>query len=201
MAGVEALRERIRQRAEEEAKAIETEAEHQAKDILIRARAEADQQREAIIAQAKQDAQERKRRILAMAAMEARRQELKTKEEIIDEAFAAALKQLRELPAAKYRQLLKPIMVEAALTGTEQVVIAPHDRERLGSDFIAAVNQELKAKGLAGELKLSPETRPLEGGFVLVAGGVEDNNSFELILKLSRDELEQEVAAVLFPAS
>ena len=201
MAGVEALNERIRQRAQEEAQTIVAEANKQAADILAQAKAKAANERQAILAQAKQDAGERRRRILAMAAMEARRQELGTKEEIIDNAFSLALKQLRKLPAEEYRQLLAPIMIEAAETGTEQVVVAAHDKERLGPDFIAQVNNGLKARGLEGKLELSPETRPLGGGFVLVAGGVEDNNSFELILKLSRDELEQEVAAVLFPAS
>ncbi|HHT72060.1 MAG: V-type ATP synthase subunit E family protein [bacterium] len=201
MAGVEALKERIRQRAEDEAKALTAEAEKQADEIVAQAKAKADREREAILAQAEQDAGERKRRILAMAAMEARRQELRTKEEIINNAFSLALQQLRELPADEYQQLLGPIMIDAVETGTEQVVVAPHDKERLGPSFIAAVNKELKARGLEGKLELSPETRPLEGGFVLIAGGVENNNSFELILKLSRDELEQEVAAVLFPAS
>jgi V/A-type H+-transporting ATPase subunit E len=201
MAGVEALNERIRQRAEEEAQMIIAEANSQAADILAQAKEKAANERQAILAQAEQDAGERRRRILAMAAMEARRQELGTKEEIIDNAFSLALKQLRELPAEEYRRLLAPIMIEAAETGTEQVVVAAHDKERLGPDFIAQVNKGLKARGLEGKLELSPETRPLGGGFVLVAGGVEDNNSFELILKLSRDELEQEVAAVLFPAS
>jgi V/A-type H+-transporting ATPase subunit E len=201
MAGVEALKKRIHQRAEEEAQAVKAEAQTQADEILAKAKAKAEGEQAAIAAKAEQDAGERRRRVLAVAAMQARREELKTKEELIDKAFALALQQLRELPADKYQQLLRPIIVNAVETGTEQVVVAPHDKERLGADFIASVNQELKAQGKKGELTLSPETRPLEGGFVLSAGGVENNYSFELILKLSRDELEQEIAAVLFPAS
>lgn len=201
MAGVEALKERIRQRAEEEAQSVTAEAQKQAADILAKAKAKADRERAAILAKAEQDAAERKRRALAVAAMQARRQELKTKEELVDEAFTLAMQQLRQLPAERYQQLLKPIMLAAVETGTEQVVVAPHDKERLGADFIASVNQELKAAGKNGRLSLAPETRPLEGGFILSAGGVENNYSFELILKLSRDELEQEVATVLFPAS
>ncbi|NLG86749.1 MAG: hypothetical protein GX489_05985 [Firmicutes bacterium] len=201
MAGVEALQERIRQRAEEEAQAVKAEAQKQAADIIAKAKAKAERERAAILAKAKEDASERKRRTLAVAAMQARRLELKAKEELIDEAFSLALKKLRQLPAEKYQQLLMPILLSAVETGTEQVIVAPHDKERLDANFIAAANRELKARGKVGNLTLSPETRPIEGGFILSAGGVENNYSFELILKLSRDELEQEVAAVLFPAS
>ncbi len=201
MAGVEALQERIRQRAEEEAQAVKAEAQNQAADIIAKAKAKAERERAAILAKAKENASERKRRTLAVAAMQARRLELKAKEELIDEAFSLAIKNLRQLPEEKYQQLLMPILLSAVETGTEQVILAPHDKERLGANFIAAANRELKARGKVGNLTLSPETRPIEGGFILSAGGVENNYSFELILKLSRDELEQEVAAVLFPAS
>lgn len=201
MAGVEALQERIRQRAEEEAQAVKAEAQKQAADIIAKAKAKAERERAAILAKAKEDASERKRRTLAVAAMQARRLELKAKEELIDEAFSLAIKNLRQLPEEKYQQLLMPILLSAVETGTEQVIVAPHDKERLDANFIAAANRELKARGKVGNLTLSPETRPIEGGFILSAGGVENNYSFELILKLSRDELEQEVAAVLFPAS
>jgi V/A-type H+-transporting ATPase subunit E len=125
MAGVEALKERIRQRAEEEAKALTAEAEKQADEIWPRPRLKPSRERARLFwLRPRQDAGERKRRILAMAAMEARRQELRTKEEIIDNAFSLALQQLRELPADEYQQLLGPIMIDAVETGTEQVVVA-----------------------------------------------------------------------------
>ncbi|HHY92953.1 MAG TPA: hypothetical protein GX511_06390 [Firmicutes bacterium] len=200
MAGVEALAERIRQRAEAEAEEVKREARERAEGILARARARAEKEREAILARAQAEAAERKRRLLAKAEMEARQEELRAKDELVDKAFQLALKELRELPAAKYQALLLPLLVQAAETGEEEVIVAPHDRERLGADFLARVNQELTARGKAGRLALAAETRPLEGGFILRAGGVENNYSFELILKLTRDELEQEVAAVLFPA-
>lgn len=200
MAGVEALAQRIRQRAEAEAEEVKAEARRRAENILAQARARAQKEREAILARARAEAAERKRRLLAQAEMEARQQKLRAKDELVDKAFELALKKLRELPAAEYRAFIEPLLVAAAETGEEEVIVAPHDRERLNEAFLARVNEELKAQGKAGRLALAEETRPLEGGFILRTGGVENNYSFELILKLSRDELEQEVAAVLFPA-
>jgi V/A-type H+-transporting ATPase subunit E len=200
MADITALAQRIRSRAEAEAEEVKAAARRQAEDLLARARARAEKEREAILARARTEAAERKRRLLAKAEMEARQEELRAKDELVDKAFELALKELRELPAAEYQALLRPLLVVAAETGEEEVIVAPHDRERLGPDFLARVNQELAARGKPGRLTLAAETRPLEGGFVLRSGGVENNYSFELILKLTRDELEQEVAAVLFPA-
>ncbi|MDI3538102.1 MAG: V/A-type H+/Na+-transporting ATPase subunit [Bacillota bacterium] len=200
MAGVEALAQRIRRRAEQEAEEVKAEARRRAENILAQARARAQKEREVILARAGKEAAERKRRLLVQAEMEARRQRLRVKDELVDKAFELAIKNLRELPTAEYQAFIEPLLVAAAETGEEEVIVAPHDRERLNEAFLARVNEKLKAQGKAGRLTLAAETRPLEGGFILRAGGVENNYSFELILKLSRDELEQEVAAVLFPA-
>ena len=201
VAGVEALKERIRQRAEEEAQAITAEAEKQAAETMTKAQATAEKERADILAAAETEAGERKRRALAMAAMQARRQELKTKEELIDEAFDLAIQNLQQLPADKYQELIKPLILGAVETGTELVVVGEQDKKRIDNEFINSLNKELKTQGKTGELELSKETRQLAGGFILSADGVENNYSFELILKLSRDELEPEVANILFPAS
>lgn len=201
VAGVEALKERIRQRANEEAQGFIAEAEQLAAETMAKATAKAEKERADILAAAESEAGERKRRTLAMAAMQARRLELKVKEEIIDEAFALAVDNLKQLPAEKYQELIRPMLLAAVETGVERVVIAPEDKKRIDAGFINAINRELKAQGRVGELELAKETRPLTGGFILSADGVENNYSFELILKLSRDELEQEVAGILFPAS
>lgn len=200
MAGVEALAQRIRERAQREAEEVKAQARQQAEAVLEKARSRAKKEREAILARAQADAAEKKRRLIATAEMEARQEELRAKDELVDKAFQLALKQLKELPASDYQAIILPLLVAAVETGQEEVIVAPHDRERLDPAFWEAVNRELAARGKAGNLTLAAETRPLEGGFILRSGGVENNYSFELILKLSRDELEQEVAAILFPA-
>ena len=50
-----------------------------------------------------------------------------------------------------------------------------------------------------GLLTLSEQTRPLQGGFIMVDGDVEINCAFETLVRLQREKMEKEVAQVLFP--
>jgi V/A-type H+-transporting ATPase subunit E len=68
----------------------------------------------------------------------------------------------------------------------------------LGPGFIAGINTQLKARGIKGELKLSDEARGISGGFILKKGDIEVNNTFEALIRMTRDELEAEVVKVLF---
>lgn len=139
MAGIEALANRIRERAEAEAEAIRAEALAEREKILAKAQARAGKEREAILNRAQTVAAEKKRRIIATAEMEARQEQLKAKEEMIDKAFDLALAKLRDLPAAEYQALLLPLVVAAAETGNEEFIVAAADRERLGPDFLAGL--------------------------------------------------------------
>ena len=49
-----------------------------------------------------------------------------------------------------------------------------------------------------GELKLSNETRDIKGGFILEKNGIEVNNTFEALVNSLKEDLEYEVANVLF---
>ena len=51
----------------------------------------------------------------------------------------------------------------------------------------------------AASLTLSETTRTMRGGFILVDGPVETNCSFESLVRLQKDQLELEVADILFP--
>ena len=89
MAGVEALKEfRIRQRAEDEAKALTAEAEKQADETQAQAMP-ADREREAGLAKPNKMPAKEKGEFWPWLP-EARRQELRTKEEIINNAFLYA---------------------------------------------------------------------------------------------------------------
>jgi V/A-type H+-transporting ATPase subunit E len=63
---------------------------------------------------------------------------------------------------------------------------------------LAEVNDALRAAGKSGNLRLSDETRRFSGGVVLVGKNVELNCTFDSTLKLIRDDIEPEVAAILF---
>ena len=68
----------------------------------------------------------------------------------------------------------------------------------VSKEVVEQINTELKAKGLKGEIKISETVGSFRGGFVLEKGGVEVNNTFEALVDSLKDELEFEVAQVLF---
>ena len=49
-----------------------------------------------------------------------------------------------------------------------------------------------------GMLTLAEETRPIQGGFILLDGKVEVNCAFETLVRLQRTEMAAQVAAALF---
>ena len=54
------------------------------------------------------------------------------------------------------------------------------------------------AKVMGGALVLSEETRDINGGFILIYGGIEENCSFQAMFNSRKDELSDKVHEVLF---
>jgi len=90
------------------------------------------------------------------------------------------------------------MLLDAAETGKETVVCALEDAPVFKPAFIEEVNAELTARGKHGHLMLSAEHRPTGGGFYLLGENLEINVTLPTLLKSAREQLEPEVAAVLF---
>ena len=72
------------------------------------------------------------------------------------------------------------------------------DRERLGPGFVDELNRHLTSRGKAGAVKVEYSDRSLGGGYLLQSGGVSLNTTFPALMKRYQDELEIEVARLLF---
>ena len=132
--------------------------------------------------------------------MECRKLELAAKQELLQQSFDAALEELCALPQERYVTLLSALAVEASSSGRERMILSARDADRLGEEIVKAANAALQKAGRRGELTLSQETRPIPGGFILAEGDVELNCAFDTLIRLQREKLEKEVAAILFPA-
>lgn len=62
--------------------------------------------------------------------------------------------------------------------------------------FEAVIQKAAEAKG--GSLTLMEEPKKIDGGFVLVYGGVEENCTFHALFAEKKDELSDKVHAMLF---
>ena len=196
--GADRIVQRIMDDAETRAGEIIAEAEKISEKIITDARQKASSMQEQIMNQAKKSAAEQKWRIMGVAQLEARKNLLTAKQEMISQVFDQILDELIELDEQAYLSLMRELLLNLVETGSEKVLCSARDKERIPREFWRDVNKELANKGKKGELKLSEETRDIQGGFILLDEGVEMNCSFESLLEMKRDDLEPEVASLLF---
>ncbi len=198
MEGIARIKETILEEAKQEKEKIINEAKTQAKEIEARYKSQVDQILGSILEKAKKAAEEKKRRIISMAELENRKGLLKAKQEIIDEVFEKAKKKLKALPDEQYRNLIADMLMRSTVTGNEEVIISESDRQRITPEFIQEINKKLKDIGKEGNLRISDVSRDMIGGFILKSKDVEINSTFDSLIKMEREELETEIAKILF---
>ncbi|MCC8064877.1 MAG: V-type ATP synthase subunit E [Clostridiales bacterium] len=195
MTGIEKITQRIDADAQAEVDAILSRAQEQADATAQRYQAQAEQVSAEALAKGEADAREREERLCSAAEMQSRQLLLKTRQEMLDEAFQLALEKLQSLPPAEMTELLAKLAAQASSSGREQVVLDEATRAQCGPQVVARANELLGGKG---KLSLSPETGRFQGGLVLSDGGVEVNCAFPTLVRLARNQTAGEVAKVLF---
>lgn len=187
---------------EAEAERILAEAEREAKEILKRAEEEAQAAREPILRAAEAEAERHRRQHLALGALWARNKVLAAKREVLDRVFKEAAERLGRLSSEEYRAFLRELLIRAAESGEEEIVLSPKDAAVFDTNLLEEVNAELKRAGKAGALKVvqEQEGRALSGGggFILRGRGYEVNATFTTLLRQAREGLETELARLLF---
>jgi len=190
--------ERINAQAAEEAASIRAEAAQKAEHARNAARVKA----AGLLSEAHEkgaaSAESHRRRLVTLASLDLRKQVGEARQQAMERAFVSALERIQRMDDARYLALLRDLIVSAAETGEEQVVLSPAGRRRVTTGFLVEVNDALRAAGKTGNLRLSDETRPFTGGVVLVGKNVEMNCTFDSTLKLIRDDIEREIASILF---
>ena len=169
---------RILDDARGEAAKIEAAASAQAEEIRARAEREAAALAAETEARAKAAHAEAIEHAETAAQLEARKQALASRRMVLDEAFAAALKELCAMTGEARAALLSSIAAEEADGGE---TLRPAKADEAG---IEAVLQKVDES--------------IAGGFTLVGGGYEKDCSFEAMLREARDRLEGGVAKRLF---
>jgi V/A-type H+-transporting ATPase subunit E len=139
--------------------------------------------------------------------MDIAKQLLAEKRKILDEVFAQAREQLKNLPDEQYRKLMTKLMLQAVETGDEEVIIDNEER-RINQKFIENINQQLApgrtrqgeapCRSPKGNLSLSGEKANLGRGFILKRGKIKNDVSIKVLLARARRELEIGLAKELF---
>lgn len=189
---IERLEKRLDEQAELEAAALLEAARKRVAELDAREETRVAALVRAIRDRAAREAESGRRRVLSEGRLKARAILAQTRRALLDEVFDQARAKLAADRGGEYRDRLLNALSEMA-GGAGQVILSPADRQSLGPWLVAQANARSRAS-----LQLADETRPLLGGFVLVTGPVEVNVSLDAILAGIREDLEPQVARVLF---
>lgn len=182
---------------------IMSDADSQAEEILAQAKAKAEAQvkkaldeSEALQADAAKKAEdagsELITRRLTVAGLDVKKQMLAVKKELIDASFAKAESVLAGLEDDDYLKLISAMLAKSASDG-DTVTVSAKDKSRITADFI-----KKQSKKLGISLTLGKKYGDFDGGIILTGGGIDKNLTLEVELKLLYDEIQADVAAILF---
>lgn len=105
-------------------------------------------------------------------ALKKRQAILAAKQAIIEEMLAAAYKELLAKPDEAYFAWMEQLLSRFVTDRAGEIYVSKRDLERMPDDFPAKIEKTAQEKG--GSLVLKKEPREIDGGFVLVYGGVEE---------------------------
>lgn len=196
MRGIEKIAAQIIGEAEEKKAAIYEEIQHKIDEL----NAKTDEEIKAELERINDDTLREEgtlEELAGLAAQQKRRQAaLSAKQEVIGEIINEAYERLLNLEDEKYFAVIKKMLEDNVLSEKGEIIFSARDRQRMPKDFEDVIKNVALEKG--GELVMSDEIRSIDGGFVLVYGGIEENCAFKAMLEASREELHDMVNGKLF---
>ena len=195
MTGLEKIINEILDEAAREADAVVDKAKAEADTLTEKARTEAKAEGEKIAATAQQTVAELESSRTSSIALQRRQRTLQMKQELLDETLELARQELCKLPEEQYFALLAKQAAQYAETGEGKMLLNAEDKARLPAAFagqLAAALPEGCSIAIAGE------TCPIDGGFVLKYGDVEQNCSFSALFDAKREDFTDMIRDTLF---
>lgn len=190
MNGIDNITKRIADEGERAAREIIAAAEAERRALRGEYAEKAEGIREKILARAGKDAEGAAFRIESSASADARRASLAKKQELISEAFGKAEKKLSSLSGDELISALSSLAIRAAAGESGELILSEKDIS-LKEKILAKCSEN---KGIT----VSEETHSLGGGFIFKRGNTEINCTFARLVGELRDELQLEVAEILF---
>jgi len=196
MSGLDKIVEQILSEARETAQKIIAEANTEAAQIAEAARAAGEKELARLMDEASRNAESVQKLADSAAEMNAKRALLAAKQQMIGSVIEEAEAALAALPDDEYFAMLLRLAKKNALPQEGKMFLSQKDFDRLPAGFEDRLNGELAAQGAV--LHISKHTRPLDGGFLLVYGGIEENCSLSALFDAQREVLQDQVHKILF---
>ena len=198
MSNINNLTSKILSDAEERKESILKEANEEKAKIVSKKEALAKSEEATMVEKAKTEAKTAKERIISGAELKSRNEKITAKQAVIDKVFENSIEKLCKMSDQEIKEFIKNKIVNADIVGDETIILNEKGNKLVDANLLKEINSELLAKGKKGELTINKEVRNFKGGFILEKDGIEINNTFEDLVNSERDDLEFEVAKVLF---
>ena len=186
MTGLEKMVSQILEEADASAAVTISDAEKKAAEILREAGEKADKIRQQREEQSRAKVKSYEERTASAADMKKRTAVLAAKQELIGNVIADACDRVKNLDEEKYFGILKNMAEKYLLPREGEICFSKKDLERMPAGF----REEIKS--------LAQKARNIDGGFILVYGGIEENCSIDAMFAEKRDELLDQVRKILF---
>lgn len=196
MTGLDKMKEQILNEAKSSAADMIAQTEEEARSITAQAAKEAQADGEKISQKSEADVAAYKERVASSIDLLRKKAILKAKQEVITEVLDGAYDKLLSQGDAEYFTMIEKMLEKSVLGQDGEIYFSTKDLGRMPADFESKISKIAEAKG--GKLTLGNEGRHIEGGFVLVYGGIEENCTLKAMLRSAKDDLSDKVNKLLF---
>ncbi|MCI6421758.1 MAG: V-type ATP synthase subunit E [Blautia sp.] len=196
MTGLEKMKSQILDEANRSAGEILEQAKKEADAVMAEARKNAEAECQRISEKSEADAESLKGRAESSCDLQKRKAVLKAKQEVISEILKRAYKKMLASDTETYFDIIRKMLNKYVLPEEGEICFSSDDKKRMPDGFEKEIAAIAAAKG--GKLIVSKEERNIQGGFVLIYGGIEENCTFKAMFDSRRGELSDKVHALLF---
>ena len=195
MASLNNITSKILKDAEDKKNEILASAEEEKNIILSKKIAKAKDLEAEIIKKAELEAKTKVERMISSAKLKVRNDKLSVKQEVINNTFKNSIEVLSKIEGQDLLNFIKNSVLSLGVIGEQKMFLNKTGMDIVDLTFIYELNQQLGDKG---NIKLSSEVKDFKGGFILEKDGIQINYTFEALVSSLKDELEYEVANILF---
>lgn len=196
MTGLDKIISQIEEEAKSSADKIIEEANGKAAAITAEAEEKCAQMKEAAGVKAQAAYEDILKKSRSAAQMQRKKQLLTAKQQVIGGILDKAQQSLYSLEDQAYFELITRMLDKFVVSQKGEIRFCERDLKRLPAGFDKVIAEAAQKKG--GSLALSQIPAEIDGGFLLVYGGIEENCSFDAIFAAERESLQDKVHALLF---
>lgn len=196
MSGLDKIKSQILDEANHSAEMKIAEANEKAAQMLGEAKAEAEAESSKISAKSQEAIAVYAERVKSSGEMQRKQAILQAKQEVIADVLQKAYEKVCTQEDSAYFDMIIKMLEKYAQPGEGIISFNAKDLKRMPKGFEAEMEKAAQKKG--GTLRLSETAKEMDGGFILVYGGVEENCTIRAMFDAKRDYLSDKVHEVLF---